>query len=205
MGTVAASGGYFISMASRRILAEPSTITGSIGVFGLAMDAQKMANDHGITFDTVKTGEMADIGTIARPMTPQEQAVMQGHVDHVYDKFIQRVADCRKLTTNRVDEIAQGRVWSGADALKVGLVDEMGGLQKAIDVAALDAKLGTNYAVIELPKPKTLEEQISDALHDGISRWPKATWAAVSYKRWRRNELAFVLQRSPGNLRAAAV
>lgn len=165
MGTMAASGGYFISMASRRIVAEPTTITGSIGVFGLSLNAQKLANDHGITFDTVKTGELADIGTIARPMTPKEEAVFQGHVDHIYDKFIQHVADCRKMTTNHVDEIAQGRVWSGADALKVGLVDEFGGLQKAIDIAAKDAKTGTNYAVVEYPKPRTLEEQISDALH----------------------------------------
>jgi protease IV len=164
MGTVAASGGYFISMASRRILAEPSTITGSIGVFGLAFNAQKIANDHGITFDSIKTGELADLGTISRPMTPAEQAVIQNFVDHFYDAFIQRVALGRKLTTNRVDEIAQGRVWSGADALKNGLVDEMGGLQKAIDVAAQDAKLGTNYAVIEFPKAKNIVEQLTESL-----------------------------------------
>ncbi len=165
MGTVAASGGYFISMAARRIVAEPSTITGSIGVFGLALNLQKIANDHGITFDAVKTGALADLGTASRPMTPEEQAVIQNFVDHIYDQFVERVALCRKLTTNRVDEIAQGRVWSGADALKQGLVDELGGLQKAIDVAAKEAKLGTNYSVAEYPQPKSLAEQISEALH----------------------------------------
>jgi protease IV len=166
MGTVAASGGYFISMASRRIFAEPSTITGSIGVFGLGLDAKKIANDHGITFDSVKTGELAEIGTIARPMTPAEQNVLQNFVDHFYNEFIQRVALGRKMTTNQVDEIAQGRVWSGADALKNGLVDEMGGLQQAIAAAAKDAALGTNYSVVEYPAPKTLVEQLTEALQD---------------------------------------
>ena len=167
MGSVAASGGYFISMASRKIVAEPSTITGSIGVFGLMMDLQKIANDHGITFDAVKTGALADLGTVCRPMTPEEQAIVQNRVNHVYDEFVQRVAACRKLTTNQVDEIAQGRVWSGADALKNGLVDELGGLKNAIADAALAAKLGTNYSVVEYPKPKTLGEQISEALREG--------------------------------------
>jgi len=165
MGTVAASGGYFISMASRRIVAEPSTITGSIGVFGLTLNVQKIANDHGITFDAVKTGALADLGTVSRPMTPEEQAVIQNRVDHIYDEFVQRVALCRKLTTNRVDEIAQGRVWSGADALKTGLVDELGGLQQAIAVAAQEAKLGTNYSVIEFPARKGFLEELSETLH----------------------------------------
>jgi protease-4 len=165
MGTVAASGGYFISMGSRRILAEPGTITGSIGVFGLLLNLQKIANEHGITFDTVKTGALADLGTVSRPMTPEEQTVIQNHVDHIYDEFVQRVALCRKLSTNRVDEIAQGRIWSGADALKVGLVDELGGLQKAIEVAALDAKIGTNYSVVEYPAQKGIVEQLSETLH----------------------------------------
>jgi len=164
MGTVAASGGYFISMASRRILAEPGTITGSIGVFGLALNMQKIANQHGITFDAVKTGALADLGTVSRPMTSEEQAVIERLVDHIYDEFIQRVATCRKMTTNHVDEIAQGRVWSGADALKNGLVDELGGLQKAIASAAQEAKLGTNYSVIEFPARKGFLEELSETL-----------------------------------------
>jgi protease-4 len=111
-------------------------------------------------------------------------------VDHIYDEFVQRVALCRKLTTNRVDEIAQGRVWSGADALKNGLVDELGGLQKAIEVAAKEAKLGANYSVVEYPKPKGLAKQISEALHgqerplaqnDLASR---LTWKVMEEWRW---------------------
>jgi protease-4 len=108
---------------------------------------------------------MADLGTLARPMTPEEQAVLQNLVDHIYDEFVQRVALCRKLTTNRVDEIAQGRIWSGADALKVGLVDELGGLQQAIVAAAQEAKLGANYSVIEFPKTKGFLERLSEAFH----------------------------------------
>ena len=164
MGTVAASGGYFISMAARRILAEPSTITGSIGVFGLELNLKKLANDHGITFDAIKTGALADMGTLSRPMTPEEQAVLQNLIDYIYDGFVQRVARCRNLTTNRVDEIAQGRVWSGADALKIGLVDELGGLERAITVAAKEAKLGANYSVVEFPEKKSLIEGLSEAL-----------------------------------------
>lgn len=163
MGTVAASGGYFISMAARRILAEPSTITGSIGVFGLGFNLKKLANDHGITFDAVQTGELAKLGTLSRPMSPEERAVLQGLVDHIYDEFVQRVARGRNLTTNRVDEIAQGRVWSGADALKIGLVDELGGLDQAIAVAAKEAKLGANYSVIEFPERKSLLQDLSEA------------------------------------------
>jgi protease-4 len=164
MGTVAASGGYFISMAARRILAEPATITGSIGVFGLGLNLKKLANDHGVTFDAVQTGALADIGTLSRPMTPEERAVLQNLIDYFYDGFVQRVAQCRNLTTNRVDEIAQGRVWSGADALKVGLVDDLGGLEQAITVAARDAKLGANYSIVEFPEKKSLLEGLSEAL-----------------------------------------
>lgn len=164
MGGYAASGGYYISMGSHRILAEPNTITGSIGVFGLALNAQKIANNHGITFDTIKTGALADIGTIARPMTDEEHGVIQNLIDNFYDNFIQRVATCRKMTTNKVDELAQGRVWSGEDAVKLGLVDELGGLQKAITVAAQQAGAGTNYDVVEYPKPKPFLEELGEAL-----------------------------------------
>ena len=167
MGTVAASGGYEISMAARRILAEPSTITGSIGVFGLMLDVKKLANDHGVTFDSVQTGALASIGTITRPMTPEEKDVIQELVDRDYEDFLRVVARNRNLTTNRVDEIAQGHVWSGADALKLGLVDEFGGLEQAITIAARDAKLGTNYSIIEFPEKKGLLEEVQEVISGG--------------------------------------
>lgn len=164
MGTVAASGGYFISMAARKIIAEPDTITGSIGVFGLTLNLQKLANDHGVTFDTLKTGALSDLGTITRPMKPEEQAIFQRVIDRIYEAFVLRVAQCRNLSTNRVDQLAQGRVWSGADALKVGLVDEMGGLQDALSVAATEARLGTNYSTIEFPERKGFFEEVAETL-----------------------------------------
>jgi protease IV len=167
MGTVAASGGYAIATPARRILAEPSTITGSIGVFGLLLDVKKLANDHGVTFDSVQTAALANIGTLSRPMTPEERAVIQNLVDHDYDEFVQQVAQSRNLTTNRVDELAQGRVWSGADAVKIGLVDELGGLDQAIAIAARDAKLGANYSIVEYPEKKSLLEGLSEALSGG--------------------------------------
>jgi len=164
MGTVAASGGYFISTASDHIFADPDTITGSIGVFGLHMDLQKLANDHGITFDTVKTSRFADAGTITRPLSDEEIAQEQGLVDSFYADFLQRVSLGRNLTTNRVDELGQGRVWSGIAAKKIGLVDEMGGLDAAIADAAKRAKLDT-YAVTEYPQAKDFMETLAEDLN----------------------------------------
>ena len=165
MGTVAASGGYWISMNTDRIFAEPSTITGSIGVFGLYFNAQGLFNDKlGLTFDTVKTGKFADAGTIARPKTDEELALFQTFVDWIYDQFISKVAGSRKLDRATVQEIAQGRVWSGAEALKLGLVDEVGGLSAAIKYAAQKAKLGDDFRVAEYPRKKLFSEAISEAL-----------------------------------------
>ncbi|OCR02461.1 signal peptide peptidase SppA [Oscillatoriales cyanobacterium USR001] len=164
MGNLAASGGYWISMNANKIFAEPNTITGSIGVFGLLMNAQKISNNNGISWDVVKTGRYADIDTISRPKTPQELAGIQRIVDRIYDRFTNKVAQSRKLPLSRVQEIAQGRVWSGATAKKLGLVDEIGGLENAIQAAAKDAKLGNNWQLEEYPKRRTLEEQILEKL-----------------------------------------
>jgi protease-4 len=129
MGNLAASGGYWISMGSNRIFAEPNTITGSIGVFGMLFNAEKLAANNGLTWDVVKTARFADINTVSRPKNPQELANIQRIVDRIYDRFITKVADSRKLPKNKVQEIAQGRVWSGTAAKQLGLVDEIGGLK----------------------------------------------------------------------------
>ncbi|MGA2246248.1 MAG: signal peptide peptidase SppA [Verrucomicrobiota bacterium] len=163
MGTVAASGGYFISTASDRIFAEPDTITGSIGVFGLHLNLQKLANDHGITFDTVKTGRFADSASISRPWSDEEMMQMQNLVDSFYADFLARVSSGRNLTTNRVDELGQGRVWSGAAARKIALVDELGGLDAAIADAAQRAKL-TQYTIAEYPHRKDFMELLKENL-----------------------------------------
>jgi len=165
MGSVAASGGYWIAMHSERIFAEPTTITGSIGVYGMFLNFQGLMTDKlGLTFDTVKTGKFADAATITRPKTPDELAIFQDSVDWVYDQFVTKVVKGRKLERSVVEEIAQGRVWSGSEALKLGLVDEMGGLAAAVKYAADKAKLGDNFKVSEYPRPKQFGEQFAEAL-----------------------------------------
>jgi protease IV len=160
MGTVAASGGYWIATYSDRIFAEPNTITGSIGVFGLLPNIQKIANENGITWDVVKTGKFADAETLSRPKTKEEIAIVQQVIGQIYDQFLDKVSESRKLDRAKVGEIAQGRVWSGTEAKKIGLVDEMGGLDAAIQDAAKRAKLGDNWHVEEYPKGGTFEERL---------------------------------------------
>jgi len=164
MGNLAASGGYWISMGSNKIFAEASTITGSIGVFGMLFNVEKLAANNGVTWDVVKTARFADSKTISRPKTPQELANIQRVVDRIYDRFITKVADSRKLPKNKVQEIAQGRVWSGTAAKQLGLVDEIGGLEDAIKAAAKQAKLGDDWQLEEYPKTRTLEERILERL-----------------------------------------
>jgi protease-4 len=167
MGTVAASGGYWISTASDRIFAEPTTITGSIGVFGMFFNFQGLANDKlGLTFDTVKTGRFADAATIVRPKTDAELAIFQDSVDWVYGQFISKVTDARKLDRKVVEEIAQGRVWSGSEALKLKLIDEVGGLADAVKYAATKAELGDTFRVAEYPKKKQFAEQFKESLEN---------------------------------------
>ncbi|TAE49253.1 MAG: signal peptide peptidase SppA [Oscillatoriales cyanobacterium] len=164
MGNLAASGGYWISMGSSKIFAEASTITGSIGVFGMLFNAEKLAANNGITWDVVKTARFADTNTVSRPKNPQELANIQRIVDRIYDLFITKVADSRKLPKNKVQEIAQGRVWSGTAAKQLGLVDEIGGLEDAVREAAKQAKLGDDWQLEEYPKRRSLEEQILERI-----------------------------------------
>ncbi|MGA7954507.1 MAG: signal peptide peptidase SppA [Gloeobacterales cyanobacterium] len=157
MGSVAASGGYWISAYADKIFAQPNTITGSIGVFGQLFNIQKLANNNGITWDTVKTSPYADSQTISRPKTPQELAVVQTSVDRIYNVFLTKVAEGRKLSKPSVTEIAQGRVWSGIRAKQIGLVDEMGGLEDAIQDAVKRAKLGDDWQVEDYPRAESFE------------------------------------------------
>jgi protease-4 len=164
MGDVAASGGYYISAASRKIFASPNTITGSIGVFGLIFNAQKMLNNKlGITIDTVKTNRLSDFGSMSRALTAEEKQIFQQGVEKVYDTFTKRVADGRKMKQSNVDSIGQGRVWSGVEAKNIGLVDEFGGLNDAIAAAAKMANL-SKYRTVELPKQKDPFKEILSEL-----------------------------------------
>ncbi len=171
MGTVAASGGYWISTAANRVFAEPGTITGSIGVFGLFPNVQKLANENGVFWNPIETSPYSDLFTISRPKTDAELGVLQRTIDHIYDDFLKHVSDARHLPVDGVKEIAQGRVWSGSQAIKLHLVDEMGGLQAAISYAGTSAKLGDNPKITEYPVKKDLNEKLKE-LFKGSERPP---------------------------------
>ncbi len=164
MGTVAASGGYWISTAADRVFAEPNTITGSIGVFGVLPNLQGIANNNGVTFDEVKTGKYAALASASRPKTPEEIAQLQALVEDFYKRFVDRVATGRNLPPEKVDEIGQGRVWSGTEAVKLGLVDQVGGLDAALDYAREQSGLPNDAKIVEFPVPHDLAEQLALAL-----------------------------------------
>lgn len=160
MGNYAASGGYLISTYGTQIYASPNTITGSIGVFGVQFNLQKLANANGITWDVTKTAPFADSETITRPKTPQELAIGQRMVNQIYDRFVGTVAESRSIPKAQVNEIAQGRVWSGSEAQKIGLVDHLGGLKDAIQAAAQRANLGDDWQIEEYPKSRDFQQQL---------------------------------------------
>jgi len=161
MGDLAASGGYYISCPADVIVANPTTITGSIGVFGLLWNGQKFFNEKlGITFDGVETNLHSTIGTIIRPPKPYELQKIQKYVDNVYEVFLSHVAEGRKKTVSEVDSIGQGRVWSGIDAKKIGLIDEFGGLEKAIEIAKQKAGIKGKARIIEYPEKLPFIEQL---------------------------------------------
>ncbi len=162
MGNVAASGGYYIACAADKIFAYPNTITGSIGVFGIIPNMKEMFNKNlGITFDEVKTNPYADYIPVTRPMNDAERMIITNDIETIYTTFITHVSEGRKLTVAQVDSIGQGRVWSGVDAKRLGLVDEFGGLNDAIKEAASLAKL-KEYSTMELPEQKDTFEQLME-------------------------------------------
>lgn len=160
-GSFAASGGYWISTGADYIFAQPNTITGSIGVFGLLPNFQEIANRHGVTFDTVRTGRFADIFSFVRPKTEEEMELIQEVVDEIYQDFVERVARGRNMTVEQADSLAQGRIWSGRQALENGLVDEIGGLLQAVAHAADRAGL-ENWEIYEFPRPAEFAEVVAE-------------------------------------------
>jgi len=159
-GDYAASGGYYMSCGADSIFAEPSTLTGSIGVFSIVANLQKFFNNKlGVTFDGVKTADHADMATSVRPLNETEKRFMQTDIDSIYHTFLQRVSDGRRISVALVDSIAHGRVWTGSRAIDLGLVDKLGGLQDAINCAAGMAKLN-EYRIKEYPEPMGWWEKI---------------------------------------------
>jgi protease-4 len=160
MGDYAASGGYYISIPASRIFAEPNTITGSIGVFGVIPNFEVLLNDKiGVNFNGVKTNKHADLYDFSKPLSPDEYAMFQKSVEKIYDTFTSRVAEGRNLRQTYVDSVGQGRVWTGSDAIGIGLVDEIGGLDEAIAYAAELAGI-EEYRIQELPHQKSQLEQL---------------------------------------------
>lgn len=160
MGDYAASGGYYISCAADCIVANPTTLTGSIGIFGMFPMTEKLMKDKiGLDFDVVKTNRMSDFGTLSRPFSPEEKVVLQNYINNGYDLFLKRCADGRGVAVEDIAKVAEGRVWTGGKAKEIGLVDELGDLDKAIKIAAQKAGL-TDYSVKSCPESKTLVEKL---------------------------------------------
>ena len=182
MGNYAASGGYYIACMADKIYAEPTTITGSIGVFGMIPNLKNFLNDRlGITFDGVSTNANSAMGGIAEPLTPFQQKVIQNSVVDIYTAFITHVAEGRNMTTEQVDAIGQGRVWSGVDAVKIGLVDELGGLEMAIEEAAKLAKID-GYRVKNMPEMKDPIEEMIKQMGGSVKASVIEDELGVSYK-----------------------
>lgn len=159
MGDYAASGGYYISCNADTIVADPTTLTGSIGIFGMFPNAKGLADKIGVNFDVVKTNRYADFGILTRPMNDGEKSLIQMYVNQGYELFLNRCSEGRGISKEDLDKIAQGRVWTGSKAKELGLVDELGGLDRALEIAV--AKAGTDaYTVITYPKKESFFESL---------------------------------------------
>ena len=175
MGDYAASGGYYISCAADYIVANPTTLTGSIGIFGMFPNFDGLLNDKlGLHFDIVKTNKFADLGSINRPFNEGEKEIMQNYINNGYELFVKRCADGRGMSTEAIKKIAEGRVWTGAAAKELGLVDELGGLDKALEIAVQKAGV-ESYSVINFPSPENpimslLDKSKEDYIQGQISR-----------------------------------
>ena len=184
MGDYAASGGYYIACGADEILANPTTITGSIGVFGTIPNLSGLLTDKiGITFDNVSTNEHSDMPSITRKMTPFEKNLMQTYVESTYEIFLSHVADGRKKSTTYVDSIGQGRVWSGENGKLNGLVDEFGGLNDAVKLAAVKAKI-QRYRIKELPKQKDTFEELMKSFSTKVQNSILQSKLGESYHLW---------------------
>ena len=164
MGDYAASGGYYISCAADVIVADPTTLTGSIGIFGMFPNAKGLLTDKlGLHFDVVKTNKFADMGDITRPFNADERQAMQAYINKGYELFVKRCAEGRGMTTEAIEKIAEGRVWTGIMAKELGLVDELGGLNKALEIAAQEAGIEA-YSIINYPSK---EDFLSALMNEG--------------------------------------
>ncbi|MDR1652143.1 MAG: signal peptide peptidase SppA [Prevotellaceae bacterium] len=163
MGDYAASGGYYISCDADCIVAQPNTLTGSIGIFGLIPNFEGLTKKIGVTFDGVKTNQHSDMISFNRPFTPEERNLLQAYIERGYETFVSRCAEGRNISVDSIKQIAEGRVWTGEDALKIGLVDELGNLQRAIEIAAQKVNL-EEYSIVSYPEKLPLFARIMQGL-----------------------------------------
>jgi len=197
MGDVAASGGYYISCAADSIIAEPNTITGSIGIFAVLPNMKKLFNDKlGVTFDGVKTGKFSDIGDISRPLTPEEKLILQSQVNRGYDEFTKAVANGRRKTQEYINSIGQGRVWTGQQALQIGLVDRLGHMDDAIKCAAKMAGL-KGYRLEALPEQKSIFDRFTSGINSEVKTRMLKSELGQNYAIYQQIKGATQIMRGP--------
>lgn len=204
MGDYAASGGYYISCGAEAILAQPTTITGSIGVFGIIPNLSGLLSDKiGVTFDNVSTNDHSDMPSVFRKMTPFEMNLMQNHVESIYKIFVSHVAEGRKKSTTAIDSIGQGRVWSGINGFEIGLVDKLGGVSEAVKLAASKAGL-EHYRIMELPKLKDTFEELMKSFSTSVQSRILQSRLGESYELYenftRESHMKGIYSRLPFNL-----
>ena len=184
MGDYAASGGYYIACNTDRIFAQPTTLTGSIGIFGIFPNIGGLTDKLGIKFDNVKTNKYSDFGATYRPMNTEERAILQRYINNGYELFTKRCAEGRNMNIDSLKAIAEGRIYSGTDAMRLGLVDEMGGLEEAIAFAAKKANI-SDYTLKYYPSVKSLIEQISDIFSTSIEERIVKSQLGENYRLFR--------------------
>lgn len=188
MGNVAASGGYWIATAGEKIVAQPNTVTGSIGVFSILFNVENLGDRLGLNWDEVATGQLANLGSSIKPKTELELAIFQRSVDQVYDIFLDKVGRSRNLSPEALDSVAQGRVWTGVEAQKVGLVDQLGGLQTALTLAATQAELGEQWQVQEYPTLRGLNSLLWSNLSHGLTQTNSVVLPPFLQTNWQELE-----------------
>jgi protease-4 len=190
MSDYAASGGYYLAMACDSIVAQPATITGSIGVFSILFDlSQFLGNKIGITTEEVKTGDVGGLIAFTRPLTDLEKRIWQAQTDSVYETFTSKAAKGRSMTQEDIKKIASGRVWTGEQALENGLVDVLGGYNDAVRIAAGNAGIGEDYRIRMYPQPKTLIEKLMGNLEDEVTAYQLQKELGETYpwyKQWEK-------------------
>lgn len=197
MGNVAASGGYYIAAGADTIVAGANTITGSIGIFNLLFNSQELFNENlGIEFDTFKTHEYADLYDLTRPFTPAEQRVIQQNIEDGYELFLRIVAESRGMSRDEVHEVAQGRVWTGTDAKDAGLVDVVGGIDRAIEIAAEKAGI-EEWSIDAYPKRKDLFETLFSSGNARINAWMQS-WLPEPFNSNEAQDLLMLMEQPRG-------